>query len=50
MAQIERALLSAALERHQGNATEAARALRLPRKTFYDKLHRHEIKADRFRD
>ena len=50
MAQIERALLSAALERNQGNATEAARALRLPRKTFYDKLHRHEIKADRFRD
>ncbi|UXX82205.1 sigma-54-dependent transcriptional regulator [Roseovarius pelagicus] len=49
MAAVERSLLGAALERHQGNATEAARALKLPRKTFYDKLARHGIKADRFR-
>lgn len=50
MAQVERSLLGAALERHQGNATEAARALRLPRKTFYDKLQRHGIRAERFRE
>lgn len=49
LAQVERSLLVDALRRHQGNATEAARQLRLPRKTFYDKLARHDIKADAFR-
>ncbi|MDX1785453.1 MAG: sigma-54 dependent transcriptional regulator [Roseovarius sp.] len=49
MAAIERSLLCAALERHMGNATEAARALGLPRKTFYDKLTRHGIRAEQFR-
>ena len=49
MASVERSLLNAALQRHCGNATEAARALKLPRKTFYDKLARHGIHAKRFR-
>ncbi len=50
MAQVERSLLIAALQRHGGNATEAARGLKLPRKTFYDKLVRHGIKAEFYRD
>jgi len=49
MAQVERSLLIAALQRHGGNATEAAQALKLPRKTFYDKLARHELRAEVYR-
>lgn len=49
MAQIERSLLIAALQRNGGNATETAQALKLPRKTFYDKLTKYGIKADNFR-
>jgi len=49
MAQVERSLLQSALARHGGNATEAARALKLPRKTFYDKLARHGLRAETFR-
>ena len=49
MAQVERSLITAALERHKGNATETAQALKLPRKTFYDKLARHSLKAENFR-
>jgi two-component system C4-dicarboxylate transport response regulator DctD len=49
LARIERSLLTDALRRHNGNATEAARALKLPRKTFYDKLARHGIRADLYR-
>jgi two-component system C4-dicarboxylate transport response regulator DctD len=49
MAQVERSLLIAALQRHKGNATEAARGLKLPRKTFYDKLARHGIMAEAYR-
>ena len=49
LAQVERSLLIAALTRHQGNATEAAKSLKLPRKTFYDKLTKHEIRADDYR-
>ncbi len=50
MALVERSLLVAALERHAGNATRAALALKLPRKTFYDKLARHDIHPERYRD
>lgn len=50
LAQVERSLLIAALQRHKGNATEAAKGLKLPRKTFYDKLARHDVKADLFRE
>ena len=49
MAQVERALLVAALERHEGRASEAAQALKLPRKTFYDKLARYGIRPDQYR-
>ena len=49
LARVERSLLADALQRHGGNATEAAKALKLPRKTFYDKLTRHKIRADLYR-
>ena len=49
MAQVERTLLIAALERAGGRAVQAAEALKLPRKTFYDKLARHGLKADDYR-
>lgn len=49
LAQVERSLLIAALQRHHGNATEAAKGLKLPRKTFYDKLTRHGVKAEIYR-
>ena len=49
MAQVERSLLIEALRKHAGQATAAAKALKLPRKTFYDKLTRHGIRAEDFR-
>ena len=49
MMQVERSLLIRALQQHSGNATEAAKALKLPRKTFYDKLARHQLRPDTFR-
>ncbi|MAM63591.1 sigma-54 dependent transcriptional regulator [Maritimibacter sp. UBA3975] len=49
MAEVERAFLIEALRNHGGQATEAARSLKLPRKTFYDKLARHGIKPEDFR-
>jgi two-component system C4-dicarboxylate transport response regulator DctD len=49
MAQVERSLLVDAMRRHNGNATETARALKLPRKTFYDKLARHDLRAEDYR-
>ncbi|TQS73084.1 sigma-54-dependent Fis family transcriptional regulator [Rhodobacteraceae bacterium] len=49
MAQVERGLLVAALERHSGHASAAAQELKLPRKTFYDKLARHSIRAEDYR-
>ena len=49
MARVERSLLIDALARAGGRAGEAAAALQLPRKTFYDKLARHGIRPDDFR-
>jgi two-component system C4-dicarboxylate transport response regulator DctD len=49
MAQVERSLLIAALQRHEGRAGETALELQLPRKTFYDKLARHGLRAEDFR-
>ncbi|MBV7407850.1 sigma-54 dependent transcriptional regulator [Maritimibacter sp. DP1N21-5] len=49
MAEVERTFLAEALRDHAGNATEAARALKLPRKTFYDKLARHGLKPEDYR-
>ncbi|KIN60818.1 Two component, sigma54 specific, transcriptional regulator, Fis family [Sulfitobacter noctilucae] len=49
MAVIEQSLLEAALRRAQGQASAAAEALKLPRKTFYDKLSKYSIRAEDFR-
>lgn len=49
MARVERSLLVAALGRQNGRATEAAKALKLPRKTFYDKLARYGIRPEDYR-
>ena len=49
MAQIEQSLLEAALRRAGGQASAAAEALKLPRKTFYDKCTRYGIRPDSFR-
>jgi len=49
MAKVERSLLIEALRKQQGNASKAARALKLPRKTFYDKLSKHGIRAEVYR-
>lgn len=50
MARVERSLLIAALSRQKGRASEAAKALKLPRKTFYDKLSKHGIRPEDYRD
>lgn len=49
LAQVERSLLVEALNRHAGHASQAARALKLPRKTFYDKLAKHRIRPEDYR-
>lgn len=49
MAQVERSLLIAALGRQNGKASAAAEALKLPRKTFYDKLARYGIRPEDYR-
>lgn len=49
LAQVECSLLAEALRRHSGNASEAARGLKLPRKTFYDKLAKYRIRPEDFR-
>lgn len=49
MAQVERSLLIEALSRAGGRSGEAAKALKLPRKTFYDKLARHALKPEDYR-
>ncbi|MBN2741653.1 MAG: sigma-54-dependent Fis family transcriptional regulator [Rhodobacteraceae bacterium] len=49
MAHVEKSLLAEALAQAGGNATEAATALKLPRKTFYDKLARHGLRPEDYR-
>ena len=49
LALVEKSLLVAALGRHNGKASDAAKALKLPRKTFYDKLARYEIRPEDYR-
>lgn len=49
MADVERAFLIEALRDHEGRATDAAKSLKLPRKTFYDKLARHGLKPEDYR-
>ncbi|NNK17259.1 MAG: sigma-54-dependent Fis family transcriptional regulator [Sulfitobacter sp.] len=50
MSMIELSLLESALRRAGGQASAAAEALKLPRKTFYDKLARYGLRAEDFRD
>ncbi len=49
IARVERSLLIAALGRHNGKASDAAKSLKLPRKTFYDKLARYGIRPEMYR-
>ena len=49
LAQWEQSLLVDALQRTQGRSGEAAHMLKLPRKTFYDKLARHGLKPEDYR-
>ena len=49
MAQVERSVIIEVLRAHGGHATETAKALQLPRKTFYDKLGRHNIRPEDYR-
>ncbi len=49
MAQVERSVIIEVLRAHGGHATETAKALQLPRKTFYDKLGRHSIRPEDYR-
>ena len=49
MAQVEQSLIESALRSAGGQATQAANALKLPRKTFYDKCARYGIKPEDFR-
>ncbi|MFZ5963836.1 sigma-54-dependent transcriptional regulator [Thalassococcus sp. BH17M4-6] len=49
LAQVERSLLTEALRRANGQASAAAQALKLPRKTFYDKLAKFGLKPEDFR-
>ena len=49
LAQVERSLLADALKRTGGQASAAAEMLKLPRKTFYDKLAKYGLKPEEFR-
>ena len=49
VAQFERAVIEEVLRRHRGNASAASEALGVPKKTFYDKLHRLNLTAEDFR-
>ncbi|MHA6343917.1 sigma-54-dependent transcriptional regulator [Roseivivax sp. CAU 1761] len=49
MAQVERSLLEEALRRADGQASVAAAALKLPRKTFYDKLAKYGLRPQAYR-
>lgn len=46
---VEKALIEQALGRHGGNVQRVIEALAVPKKTLYDKLHRHGIALERFR-
>lgn len=50
MAQVEQSLIEAALRRAGGQASAAAEALHLPRKTFYDKCKRYGIRPEQYRE
>lgn len=46
----ERSILVECLRQHDGRASEVAEALGVPRKTLYDKLARHALRPEDFRD
>jgi len=50
VAAYEKSLIEHALSRHAGELTDAARELGTPRRTLADKLQRHAIDRDRFRE
>jgi two-component system C4-dicarboxylate transport response regulator DctD len=50
VAAFEASLIRDALARHRGSVQQAIKELRLPRKTFYDKIARYGISASSFRD
>ena len=43
LAEVEKALVAAAMERHGGNKSQAARALGISRKLLYSKLREHGL-------
>ena len=45
----EKSLISQALARHQGRVSEVCDALDVPRKTLYDKLKKHGLRAEDYR-
>jgi two-component system C4-dicarboxylate transport response regulator DctD len=49
MARVEKSMLIEALQHCGGHASDTARLLKLARKTFYDKLARHNLKPEDFR-
>ncbi|TCL09779.1 two-component system C4-dicarboxylate transport response regulator DctD [Shimia isoporae] len=49
MAQVERTLLSEALRKHGGKAAAVADALKLSRRTLYDKLEKYGLRPEEFR-
>ncbi|MEY1555767.1 sigma-54-dependent transcriptional regulator [Yoonia sp. R2331] len=49
LARVERSLLIEALRATGGNATDTAKSLKLARKTFYDKLAKHGLRAEDYR-
>ena len=46
---VEKALIEQALTRQGGNVQRVIETLGVPKKTLYDKLHRHGIALERFR-
>jgi two-component system C4-dicarboxylate transport response regulator DctD len=48
--QFEAELIQEVLSRNQGDAKRSMELLKLPRKTFYDKLCRHGIRIADYRD
>jgi DNA-binding NtrC family response regulator len=49
MDKVEKALIEQALRNHQGRMPKVMESLGIAKKTLYDKLHRHDIDADKFR-
>jgi len=49
VSRFERALIKDALRRHNGEVSEAARSLGVPRQTLYDKMKRLQIQPQGYR-